>query len=70
MSTETERRIESILSNKMKIEGNDGAGPSNSPSSERSVNDSTMNGNKTASGFDNKEFSAHLRDLQNSRKVH
>lgn len=69
MSTETERRVENLLSNKMKIEGNDGAGPSNFPRIIPSLNASTIDGNETASGFDNIDFSAKLRDLQNSRKV-
>jgi hypothetical protein len=67
MSTETERRIENILSNKMKIEGNDGASPSSSSRIKPSVNASAI---ETASGFDNKEFSSQLQDLQNSRKVY
>ncbi|KAJ1694012.1 hypothetical protein LUZ63_010710 [Rhynchospora breviuscula] len=70
MSTETERRVENLLSNKMRVGGNDGAGPSNFPKIITSTDASTLDGTKTASDFDNKEFSAQLRDLQNSKKLH
>ncbi|KAJ4803285.1 RNA helicase family protein [Rhynchospora pubera] len=69
MSTETERRVENLLSNKMRIGGNDGAGPSNFQKIITSTDASTLDGTKTALDFDNKEFSAQLRDLQNSKKL-
>ncbi|KAJ3690094.1 hypothetical protein LUZ61_019258 [Rhynchospora tenuis] len=68
MSTETERRVENLLSNKTRIGGNDGAGPSNFPKSKPSTDASTSDGTESASYFDNILSSAQLRDLQNSRK--
>lgn len=69
MSTETERRVENLLTrSKEALTINDSAGPS-APSGKQSFPGTSTTESDSTSKVDKQRFSAQLRDLQNSKKV-
>ncbi|OAY64612.1 ATP-dependent RNA helicase DHX36 [Ananas comosus] len=69
MSTETERRVENLLTrSKEALTINDSAGPS-APSGKQSFPGTSTTESDSTSKVDKQRFSAQLRDLQNSKKA-